>query len=318
MSQGRGQRIAWVPYESAERAAEVLGEHDGVTYLPFTENDAPPGPLDEVRFLVLPYAQKPTIVDRVDEMGALEVVQGQMAGVDNLVGRLPDGVRLARAVDVHDTATAELALALALSRSRLLDEFARQQVAGETDPRWAPGLADQRVLLLGYGNIGRAIERRLEPFELARFTRVASRARADELDGRPVDVHGIDELPALLPDADVVIIILPLNDSTRALIGAEELGALPDGAMVVNVGRGPIVDTAALIEACAKGRITAALDVTDPEPLPADHPLRTTPGVLVSPHVGGYTQAFGSRRDALLREQVARWVRGEQLLGEVD
>lgn len=312
------ERVAWVPYASVEQATEVLGAHEGLTYVPFTDNEAPPGPLDEVNLLVLPSGQKPTILDRVDEMGALQVVQAQMAGVDNLVGTVPDGVTLCRARDVHDTATAELALALALGRSRLLDQYARDQVDGRTDPRWAPGLADQRVVLVGYGNIGRAIERRLEPFELASLTRVASHARHDELDGRPVDVHGTDELRDLLPEADVVILVVPLSDDTRGLLDADTLALLPDGAMVVNVGRGPLVDTDALVAECAAGRLVAALDVTDPEPLPEDHPLRTTPGVLVTPHVGGWTKAFEPRRDALLREQVARWVGGEDLVGAVE
>ena len=91
-------------------------------------------------------------------------------------------------------------------------------------------------------------------------------------------MHGIDELPDLLPDHDVVVVIVPLTDATRGLFDASMLGRMPDGALLVNVARGPVVDTDALVAECASGRLRAALDVTDPEPLPEDHPLWTTPG----------------------------------------
>jgi phosphoglycerate dehydrogenase-like enzyme len=179
-------------------------------------------------------------------------------------------------------------------------------VAAQSRGEWKPlvlrrSLADKRVLVLGYGNIGRAVVRRLLPFEVS-VTAVASRARdGDDL----VDaVHGIDELPDLLPHHDVVVVIVPLTDATRGLVDAEALALLPDGAVVVNVARGPVVDTDALVAECASGRLRAGLDVTDPEPLPADHPLWTTPGVLITPHVGGATDAMRPRAVALVRRQV--------------
>ncbi len=166
-----------------------------------------------------------------------------------------------------------------------------------------PALADSRVLVLGYGQIGRAITRRLLPFEVS-VTAVASRAReGDELVDR---VHGIDELADLVGSHDVVVVIVPLTESTRGLVDADLLARMPDGALLVNVARGAVVDTDALVAECTTGRLRAAVDVTDPEPLPAGHPLWTTPGVLITPHVGGQTTAMRPRAVALMRRQIER------------
>ncbi len=144
------------------------------------------------------------------------------------------------------------------------------------------------MLIVGYGSIGAAIEDRLAPFELARVARVARSARTTERG----PVHPLTELPSLLPDADVVVLSTPLTDSTRHLVDAGFLARMKDGALLVNVARGPVVDTKALLTEVESGRLTAALDVTDPEPLPRDHPLWRAPGVLITPHVGGPTSAF--------------------------
>jgi phosphoglycerate dehydrogenase-like enzyme len=138
---------------------------------------------------------------------------------------------------------------------------------------------------------------------------VATRARDDDRG----HVHGADELAGLLPAHDVVILATPLTDATRGLVDAAFLAALPDGALVVNVARGAVVDTAALVREVSSGRLRAALDVTDPEPLPADHVLWTLPGALVSPHVGGDTSAFPPRARALLRDQFERYAAGRPL-----
>ncbi|WP_350227129.1 NAD(P)-dependent oxidoreductase [Barrientosiimonas endolithica] len=163
---------------------------------------------------------------------------------------------------------------------------------------------------MGYGSVGRAIVRRLQAFETD-VTVVASRAReGDDLVER---VHGIDELRALAPRAEILVLIVPLTDDTRGLVDAELLALLPEQALVVNVARGPVVDTDALVEACQAGRVRAALDVTDPEPLPEDHPLWSAPGVLISPHVGGASTAFEPRALDFLREQLGAHARGEGL-----
>ncbi|MCU1431690.1 MAG: dihydrofolate reductase [Actinotalea sp.] len=237
----------------------------------------------------------------------LRVVQLASAGYEHALPLLPPGVTLCNGRGVHDAGTAELALALTLASQRGVDDAVRAMGEG----RWAPGprssLADRRVMVLGYGSIGAAVGRRLEAFE-AEVVAVASTAR--EEDGRRV--HGVEELPDLLPGADVVIITLPLTDSTERLVDARFLAALPDGALVVNVGRGKVVDTDALVAELTAGRLRAGLDVTEPEPLPADHPLWHAPGALVTPHVGGYTDATTPRLAALLRRQVAALAAGRE------
>jgi phosphoglycerate dehydrogenase-like enzyme len=164
------------------------------------------------------------------------------------------------------------------------------------------------VLIIGYGHIGAAIERRLSGFEVASVTRVARRPRTE-----PVPVHAIDDLPELLPDADVAFLVAPHTPQTEGMIGGRELASLPDGAVLVNVARGKLVDTEALLAETSTGRIRAALDVTDPEPLPPEHPLWRTPGVLISPHVGGPSSAFFPRADRLIAAQLGRFAAGKEL-----
>ncbi len=170
--------------------------------------------------------------------------------------------------------------------------------------QWLPALADKRVLLVGHGAIGAAIEARLAPFEVE-VVRVARTTR----DG----VHAIDALPALLPDADVVILCLPLTESSRGLVDAEFLARMRRGALLVNVARGAVVVTDDLVAALHEGRIRAAVDVTDPEPLPADSPLWSAPGLLISPHVGGASSAMWPRAHRLVRDQLHRYAAGEPL-----
>jgi phosphoglycerate dehydrogenase-like enzyme len=271
-----------------------------------------PDVLDGVRLLVVPYTASADDLVVLARMPRLEVVQTLTAGVDHVLPALRPGVALCNAAGVHDASTAELAIGLTLASLRHLDEFARAMPEG----RWAyarhEALADKRVLVVGFGSIGRAIARRLAGFE-CEVLGVARSAR--EVDGVPVHAH--DALPALLPTVDVVILVVPLTDATRGLVDAGFLGRMRNGALLVNVSRGPVVDTPALLAECAGGRLRAALDVTDPEPLPADHPLWRTPGVLVSPHVGGNTSAFLPRARRLVAAQLARWSAGEPLANVV-
>lgn len=219
---------------------------------------------------------------------------------------------LCNAAGVHDASTAEFAVALMLAAQRGIPEFARAQERGEwIGQRAWPALGDRRVLIVGYGRIGRALAARLAPFEVS-LTAVASRPRAgDDVVER---VHGFDELPWLLPHHDIVVLLTPLTDTTRGFADAAFLASMPDGALVVNVARGQVLDTAALLAETATGRLRAALDVTDPEPLPPDHPLWHAPGVLVAPHVGGAGDTFRPRMVRLLREQLTRYAAGAPLL----
>ena len=221
---------------------------------------------------------------------------------------MPPGVTLCNAAGLHDTSTAELAMALALASGRHLDDFARNQPAGAWRFEWGRALADQRILIIGYGHIGQAIEQRLDGFEVASVTRVARHARTG-----PPEVRPIEEMHRLLPQADVTFLITPHTPQTEGMIGAAELALLPNGALLVNVARGKLVDTDALVAELETGRIRAALDVTDPEPLPPDHPLWRQPGVLISPHVGGASSAFFPRADRLMAAQLNRFMAGQSL-----
>lgn len=264
-----------------------------------------PAPADRIDIAVPPYMKQAAFLAQLAHV-EVGLVQGQSIGYDGVREMLPPGIRFANASSVHETSTAELALGLTLAVQRHLDRFAIDGTTGRWAPVFADSLADRRVLLLGYGGVGRAIAARLAPFEVE-IVPVASRAR-DE-DG--VRVHAVDELAELLPTVDIVIASLPGGDSTTGLLGEAELAALPDGALVVNVGRGTLIDTDALVRHARAGRIRAALDVTDPEPLPQDHPLWGIPGVLISPHVGGVSSAMKPRVTALIRRQIGHLLAGE-------
>jgi phosphoglycerate dehydrogenase-like enzyme len=302
--------LAWVPYTDRAEAERRLNGIPAGLELDFyrADGDEFPGSLDEVAFYVLPYMKGPAVLDRAADMPKLQVVQTLTAGYEEFLPLVPPGATLCNAAGLHDTSTAELAVALALASGRHLDDFARNQSTGAWRFEFGRSLADQRVLIIGYGHIGQAIERRVEGFEVASVTRVARRGRP----GRPA-VHPIEDLPRLLPEADVVFLIAPHTPQTEGMIGARELALLPDGALLVNVARGKLVDTGALVAALATGRIRAALDVTEPEPLPPDHPLWRQPGVLISPHVGGASSAFFPRADRLIAAQLGRFAAGQPL-----
>lgn len=303
--------LVWLPCDDAAEAERLMGPiPEGIEVVGVPDPDrAPTDRLDEVVFIAQPYLTGNAILRHVDAMPSLRAVQLSMAGFDGVPELLPQGVTLHNAAGVHDAATAELAVGLMIASGRQLDAYARDQAAHRWAPRFGVSLADRRVLLVGVGRIGQAIERRLAGFEVASVTRVGRTAR----DG----VHAIDELDDLLPQADIVCLICPLTPETTGLLDARRLALLPDGALVVNVARGPVVVTDDLVAACASGRIRAALDVTDPEPLPADHPLWDTPGVLVVPHRGGAASSFHPRFQALLGDQLRRLAAGEPLLHRV-
>lgn len=265
------------------------------------EGELPAG-VERVEFFVPQYMGPASSLAVMDRMPRLRVVQTLTAGVDNVWEHLPDGVALCNARGVHDASTAELVVGLAIASLRRIDDFARAQQRGEWIAGRYEALADKRVLIIGYGSVGEALERRLLPFE-TEVVKVARTPRAD--------VHGFDALPDLLPHADVVVLLCPLTDQTRGLVDRDFLSRLKDGALLINAARGPVVVTDDLVAALHTGRIKAAVDVTDPEPLPADHPLWSAPGVLISPHVGGNTSAFLPRARRLVAAQVARFAAGE-------
>jgi phosphoglycerate dehydrogenase-like enzyme len=301
----------WIPHR-AGRA--LLGElPPDVTVELLEDPTRPPSSPAGVRFWVPPFLAGPEAGALLAELPDLAVVQLLSAGADAWVGRIPDRVTLCDARGVHDSATAEWVVAAILSALRGFAPLARAQARRE----WAydevaptDELAGKRVLIVGAGSIGSAVRDRLAPFEVT-FTLVARTARPAE------GVHGVDELPALLPEADVVVLLVPLTGQTRGLVDEAFLAAMPDGALLVNAARGPVARTSALVAELSAGRLRAALDVTDPEPLPADHPLWELPNVLLTPHVAGSVRGLLPRAYRLVGEQLRRFVAGEPLVNRV-
>lgn len=282
---------------------EYLTPHPDVTMLEWDLSGEPPQP--SIDIVVPPYMGSKEVLRALDAVET-GLVQSQSIGYDGIEEVLPAGRVYANASTVHETATAELTVALILASQRELPRVLQNQRERRWESRPTASLADQRVLIVGYGGVGKAIEDRLLPFETT-VTRVASRERTDQRG----HVHGIDELHSLLPEHDIVVVVVPLSDSTRHLVDDAFLAAMPDGALLVNVARGPVADTDALVRHTASGRIRAALDVTDPEPLPQDHPLWGAPGVIISPHVGGASSAMRPRMGRLLQRQIDLMLAGE-------
>ena len=294
--------LVWLPFDTAD-----LGEvPDTLRYVVHDPaHDGPPGPwADEVRFYVPTYSFGVDHADLLSRLPRLEVVQTLTAGVDHIRPLLPGGVTLCNGRGIHNASTAELAVALTLASLRDLPGFVDAQRRGEWTQGWRQSLADSTVLIVGYGDIGADLERRLLPFEVE-VLRVARSPREG--------VHAVADLPDLLPRADVVILVVPGTAETRGLVDAGFLDAMRPGALLVNVARGPVVVTDDLLEALRAGRVRAALDVTDPEPLPAGHPLWSAPNLLLTPHVGGATPAMWPRAHRLVRDQLGRWAAGEPL-----
>jgi phosphoglycerate dehydrogenase-like enzyme len=300
-------RVVWVPFELT--GPDVP---DGVRVDVWDGSGPWPASVADVELYVLPYMAGEAVLEPVASMTSLRVLQTLTAGYDDVLSLRPPGVVLCNAAGVHDASTAELAVTLTLAWLSGVPAFVRAADAHTWVTTRRRALADRRMLLVGYGGVGAAVERRLAGFEVD-VVRVASRARQDASG----PVHGVAELPDLLPAADVVVLCLPLTDTTRGLVDAAFLARMRDGAVLVNVARGAVVDTPALVAELRTGRIGAALDVTDPEPLPPDHPLWDAPGVLLTPHVGGNSTAFPPRARRLVVDQLRRFATGEDLLGVV-
>jgi phosphoglycerate dehydrogenase-like enzyme len=285
----------WADHLSVVPSLEVVVWRPGLP--PVTDPAA-------VGFYVPQYMGPPEALEVLARLPGLEVVQTLTAGYDDVLALLPDTVTLCNARGVHDASTAELAVGLVLASLRGIPEFVRAQRRGQWAHLARPALADRTVVVVGAGSVGRAIAERLAPFEVT-VTLVGRTAR----DG----VLGRASLEDLLPTADVVVLAVPLTPDTRDMVDGGFLQRMKDQALLVNVSRGPVVRTEALLRELLAERLWAALDVTDPEPLPQGHPLWKAPQLLLSPHVGGDTSAFLPRAWELLGRQLARYAAGQPL-----
>jgi phosphoglycerate dehydrogenase-like enzyme len=288
-----------------QEIADSVATIDGVSVQVYDgRSDELPGDPAEVVFYVPPFVATPRSREILAEMPNLQVVQLQVAGVDTFLPHIADGVALCNARGVHDASTAEWVVGGIIAAQREFPGFAGAQRQGRWDWHMTDALTDRTVMIVGYGSVGAAIERRLVPFE-TEVVRVARTAR----DG----VQPVSALPDLLPAVDVVVLIVPSTTETTGMVGKAFLERMKDGALLVNAARGTVVDTDALLAELTSRRLRAVLDVTDPEPLPAGHPLWSAPGVFITPHVGGSTPASRRRAVALVREQVTRFAAGEPL-----
>jgi phosphoglycerate dehydrogenase-like enzyme len=268
-------------------------------------------PSPDVELLVLAHEFGADVPALFMLLPGLKVVQSFSAGVDWLLPIIPPGVVLCSAVGVHDASVSEWVVATILAMRRRLPEFGEMQRRSEWNREVAGShavddLEGKTVLVVGYGSIGKALASRLEPFG-ARVIGIAQHERPG------VELSGA--LTRLLPEADVVVDLLPLKEDTKHFVDAKFLARMKPGALFVNAGRGGTVDTNALLDALRSGKIRAALDVTDPEPLPSDHPLWLAPNVLITPHIAGDVAREESRAYRFAGEQIRRYAAGKPLLG---
>ena len=302
----------WLPYSSIEEAKSRLGSWpEGIEIDVVGTDGVPATGAEEVVMLGLPeYASnKVYALTQGLDMPNLRWIQLSSAGYEHIIGNIDERLGVCNAAGVHDAGTSELGVALALAALRRIDKYAMDRLDHRFAPTFSDSLADKRVLIIGYGHIGSAVERRVSGFEVACVTRVARTARQDP------EVHAVADLPELVGDADVIFLCLPGSDQTRHIVDADLMSRMHDGTLIVNIGRGILMDLDALL--AENGRIRAAVDVTEPEPLPRDHPLWDANFVTWTPHIGGQCRAYEPRYDALVRRQLDRLVGDQPLLNVV-
>ena len=297
------RHLVWVPAQGRRILGETPEEAE-ICDLP--SDPLADARLEEVEFLVTPFGS--SLAGVMDKMTSLKVVQTISTGVDSIVDTVPEHVVLCSARGSSDTGVSEWSVSAILAGLRNLAYLRDEQVAGRWTKEVATLLADCTVLLLGYGSIAKALEERLTAFG-PKIARVARQARPG--------VDSLEALDRLLPEADVVVVLLPLTTETHHLVDAKFLAAMKDGALLVNPARGAIVDSEALLAELQAGRLRAVLDVTDPEPLPDGHPLYHAPGLLLTPHVAGVTGHGPVNAYRLVTKQIRRFVTGEPLLNVV-
>jgi phosphoglycerate dehydrogenase-like enzyme len=294
--------LIWVP---AQPVADMLAGLDGATVEVVAPDDVSlPASAAEVEFYVPPFFPDPPALVAMAAMPRLRVVQTLTAGFDRVRPHVPAGAVLCNARGAHDASTAEWVVGAAIAALRQFPYFVTEQAAGRWSYRFTGTLAGTTVLIVGYGSIGQAVERRLAGFDV-QVRRVARSAR----DG----ISASGDLPGLLPDADVVILLAPTTAETRGMVDAAFLARMKDGALLINAARGGLVVTDDLVAEVSTGRLAAAMDVTDPEPLPPGHPLWMLPNVFITPHVAASTPYSMREANRLVRAQAERYLAGQPL-----
>ena len=298
--------LIWVPTEPVAQALAGLAGASVEVHAP--DGSDLPESVADVEFYVPPFFPRPDAVAAMKRMPRLKVVQTLTAGFDAVRPHVPASAILCNARGVHDASTAEWVVGATVAAIRQFPYFTSEQAAGRWSYRFTECLAGKTVLIVGYGSIGQAVERRLAGFEV-QIRRVARTARAA--------VSPVSELPDLLPEADVVILLAPVTPETVGMVDAAFLARMKDGALLINAARGVLVVTDDLVAEVATGRLSAAMDVTDPEPLPPGHPLWALPNVLITPHVGASTPVSASTAQRFVRDQAERYLTGQPLLNVI-
>lgn len=293
--------VVWSQWEDLQVPAGFISLHPGSCDLESADTSS-------ITFYVPQYMGGRKALEYSKKMPSLKYLQVPNAGFDDALEYLIPGSILCNARGVHDDSTAELAVGLAIAVRRGFQDFVRAQDSGDWAHKRYPSFSDSVVAIVGYGSIGQSLAKKLSGFELS----VTAFSRSGK-DGAKT----LDQLDAFLPKADIVFLTLPLNAESKHLFNKERFAKMKDGSLIINVGRGPIIDTDALLVELESGRISAGLDVTDPEPLPADHRLWKAPNLLIAPHVGGDTTAFEARGKKLVEEQLARLAAGSELINIV-
>jgi len=308
----------------ATLAAELLIDFPpGVELIPLP--DPPSGEIELDVWIPDPYV--PVSLRAWPHLRGVRLVLSLMAGTEWIPATVGPHLTICNAHGAHNIATAEWALSAMLASLKYFPLYQDIQssgiwkrrfeatahyasISGDARPLYPPVLLEEltgkTVLMVGHGAIGQEIERMLAPFH-CKMLRVARNARKEPL------VHPVNELDRLLPEAEIVVLILPLTPESHHLIGSSQLALLRPGTLLVNAARGPIVDTDALVEALQAGRIRAALDVTDPEPLPEGHPLWSCPNLLLTPHIAGSSPQFAPRSLKTAADELRRYIAGESL-----
>lgn len=291
-----------VPGDGLDEGMRALQGHSRLRPVRYGLDRSPTPEQRDCPVMVVGMTDVDPAVELMRHLPHLRLVQTLNVGYDQWIGRLPPGVALSNARGAHSRAVAEWVVAGLLAHCRELGVFAQAQSRRRWDYRVTGSLEGRRVAVLGAGAIGVALGRMLDPFG-CRVILVGRTARAGVLSMRDLD--------AVLSEQDVVAVVLPLTEETRGIVDAGFLAAMKDGAILVNGARGALVDTDALLRETQAGRLRALLDVTEPEPLPPDHPLWGSPGVAITPHVAGSTDGLWARAWSIAVEQIDMYARGE-------